>query len=114
MPRITELPAASTLTGGEVLPIVQSGIAVHATTSQIITLLQAAGIVENRVTRHYPDDGTNWTLNGGSPISAVTKIFLNGVLMDTADFTIILANGTVFAPAYVTTSGNARIDLFWI
>jgi hypothetical protein len=115
MPKITELPAVAPLTGSEVLPVVQSGLAKSATLDQLVAFISATifGFATQKSTFDPSIDGIAWFLNGGSPINGVSQIFMNGVLQNTSDFTINLALGQVLAPAFTQVGVSNRIDIFW-
>lgn len=109
MPKITQLPVADTLTGNEILPVVQSGLARSVLLSRLLAFF--SGVIETRSTFTYPTGGLPWLLNGGNPVNSVSKIYMNGVLQDNADFDISLPFGAVIP--LITIPGVVRIDIFW-
>ena len=63
---ISQLPVASTLTGAELLPLVQSGVTTRATAMQFATLVAATGFGTMSV-----QNSNNVTITGGN-VSGIT------------------------------------------
>jgi hypothetical protein len=118
MPRITDLPAVSSLTGGETLPVVQTGTAKSITLNDIVVLIaaQLSNLTESHTQRVTSTDGTNWVINGGAPVLGVTRIYANGILQDINDFTITVAIGSIVTSAAAAglMTGDCRIDIYYL
>jgi hypothetical protein len=118
MPRITDLPAVSSLTGGETLPVVQTGTAKSITLNDIVVLIaaQLSNLTESHIQFYSDIDGFVWIVNGGAPVLGVTRIYINGILQDINDFAITVATGTIISNADVsaTATGHDRIDIYFL
>lgn len=103
---ISQLPVAGTLTGAELVPVVQNGVTVQTTAALINTIPVAGGAVPT--SRQI---NTSAPLHGGGPLTADLTLTIDatGLIITAAQITGILAiahggNGTA-TPALIAGTG---------
>ena len=107
--KISELPTANPLSGGDFFEVMQGGVNKKVTGAGISTLIGASGFVDGETPSGAVNDvNTVYTL-ANTPVAGSVKVYLNGVRMKvTEDYTI---SGTTLtfstAPA---TGDNILVD----
>jgi hypothetical protein len=103
--KISELNAASTLAGTEVLPVVQSSATVKATVAQVLANLSASNLTSGTVPLARLSGITNTEISASAAI-AYGKLSLTGSIVDAdVNASAAIALGKI---AFPSQSGNAN------